>query len=302
MDVLEFKELFCNKIATELVLPIEEVEIFLSARLCLKHVLLDGAPGTGKTTLSKTLGNLSGGYRRIQMTPDMTPADIIGYEVYKPGSENLSEFKKGPVFSDFLLVDEINRAMPRTQSALLEAMEERKISISGVDHLLSEKFLVVATRNPFDMDGTYLLPASQRDRFGVCLYFKLAQGADLTSILKFGVEKPENNSELKTLDFPTNKPWLNLSVSEDWYRISEELQNFFVNNKEDGFVPVSVRAYSTWLEMSRCLSYLRKQEHLSMSCLRDLIVPVFLHRMEPFGAENREEKLLNIFDKIIGKV
>ncbi len=300
MNVLEFKELFCNSISKSLVLPEKQVEIFLSARLCLKHVLLDGAPGTGKTTLSRTLGTFCGGYQRIQMTPDMTPADIIGYEVYKPGSDSLSEFKKGPVFSNFLLVDEINRAMPRTQSALLEAMEERKISVHGIDYQLSNHFLVVATRNPFDMDGTYLLPASQRDRFGVSLYFELASGSELSNILKFGVEQQsQNNTE--SLDFPNEKPWLELTVSKEWYRICEALQSFFKEQHSSGFTPVSVRAYSAWLELSQCLSFLRKKDHLSMECLRDLLIPVFMHRMEPFGVSSREEDLLKEFDKIIGK-
>jgi MoxR-like ATPase len=132
------------------------------------HVLLEGVPGLGKTLLVKTLAqSLDLRYARIQFTPDLMPADIIGTNVVMqdPDGRRYFEFQRGPVFSQILLADEINRATPKTQSALLEAMQERTVSVSGAAYVLEEPFLVLATQNPIEMEGTYPLPEAQVDRF-----------------------------------------------------------------------------------------------------------------------------------------
>lgn len=137
----------------------------LTAVLAQGHVLLEDVPGVGKTTLAHSLAGVLGlDYRRVQFTNDMLPADLIGVNLYRP-NDAAFEFHPGPIFRQFLLADEINRASPKLQSALLEAMEERQVSVDGTTHRLPEPFLVVATQNPTEQLGTFPLPESQLDRF-----------------------------------------------------------------------------------------------------------------------------------------
>ncbi|MBK8189520.1 MAG: MoxR family ATPase [Vampirovibrionales bacterium] len=143
----------------------EVIESLAVGLICGGHLLLEGPPGTAKTTLVKRLSELSGaGFRRIQLTPDMLPAEIVGASVYDLNSRAF-RFSPGPVFTDLLLADEINRTPPKTQSALLEAMEERQVTVDGERHALSPLFTVMATLNPIEFEGTYPLPEAQLDRF-----------------------------------------------------------------------------------------------------------------------------------------
>ncbi len=144
------------------------VDLALSALLCGGHGLLVGLPGLGKTRLVETLSTVMGlNSNRIQFTPDLMPADILGSEVLETGADGTRAFKfiTGPIFCQLLMADEINRASPRTQSALLQAMQERKVSVAGEDRLLSPPFHVLATQNPIEQEGTYPLPEAQLDRF-----------------------------------------------------------------------------------------------------------------------------------------
>jgi MoxR-like ATPase len=193
---LQFREDFeaaRDQVARIVVGQREIVEGVLTCLFVGGHVLLEGVPGVGKTLLIRTLSRaLNLGFGRIQFTPDLMPADVTGTQIVVEREENTAQgsrrlrefvFQRGPVFTNILLADEINRATPKTQSALLEAMQERSVTVGGQTHALPEPFLVMATQNPVEQEGTYPLPEAQLDRF----FFKLLVGtpgrADLAAIL-----------------------------------------------------------------------------------------------------------------------
>ena len=143
----------------------EAVELAVVALICQGHVLIEDVPGVGKTMLARSLAKSTGcGFRRIQFTPDLLPSDITGVSIYNQKTQDF-EFKAGPIISQLVLADEINRATPKTQSALLEAMEERQVTVEGVTHLVPRPFTVMATQNPIEYEGTFPLPEAQLDRF-----------------------------------------------------------------------------------------------------------------------------------------
>lgn len=201
MDVHERLEVFRhhfqqvrNEIAKVIVGHTDVVEGLLTCLLCGGHALLEGVPGLGKTLLVKSLGSaLHLQFSRIQFTPDLMPADIIGTRVVLQDEQERRyfEFQPGPVFSNIVLADEINRATPKTQSALLEAMQEQTVTVAGTEHPLQRPFLVLATQNPLEMDGTYPLPEAQLDRFFVKLNVSYPSFKELSDIVDRTTQREE---------------------------------------------------------------------------------------------------------------
>ncbi|AGB33869.1 ATPase associated with various cellular activities AAA 3 [Natrinema pellirubrum DSM 15624] len=173
----------------------EGVEYITIALLTRGHILLEGVPGIAKTTLANLFARTSGlDFNRIQMTPDTLPADITGTHIYRQGAESF-ELQRGPVFANLVVADEINRATPKTQSALLEAMQERRVTIEGETLALPDPFMVVATQNPIESEGVFQLPEAQRDRFQFKLTLDLPDRTDERELLDRFDEKPNLSPE-----------------------------------------------------------------------------------------------------------
>ncbi len=260
----------------------DSVEMLVAAILANGHVLIEDVPGTGKTTLARALSKaVSADYARIQFTPDLLPADVTGGAIFRPGQAEF-EIKKGPVFTQVLLADEINRASPRTQSALLEAMEERSVSLEGKSYLLPNFFVVLATENPVEFRGVYPLPEAQMDRFMVRLSLGYpSEETELGIIRGHRFEIPVEKLE------PVMTPEDILRIREDVKKIhvDESLEIYAVRlvqatrHRSDLRLGASPRAGMALVAMSQALAYMDQRDFVTPDDIQRALQPVMSHRI-----------------------
>jgi len=259
-----------------------QVRKLLAAFAAGGHVLVDDFPGTGKTTLAKSLAaSIGAKFSRVQFTPDLLPSDILGVSVFNQ-KEQVFEFREGPVFTSILLADEINRASPRTQSALLEVMAEGQVSVEGRTHRMDELFFVVATQNPVEFRGTYPLPEAQMDRFAMCLALGYVD-ADTEAEVLAAQESGHPLARLKAA--ATHEEVVALKACVRAVRMADELRHYVVElvrrtrSAPQVKLGCGPRASIALAHAAKALALFDGGEHVRPGHVQELAVTVLAHRI-----------------------
>lgn len=254
------------------------------------HLLVEDVPGVGKTVLSKSLARSIGGrFGRIQFTPDLLPSDVIGTSVWNQGSGEFT-FHPGPVFSNVVLADEVNRASPKTQSALLEAMAENQVTVDGQTHRLQSPFMVIATQNPLEHHGTYPLPESQLDRFLINLSIGYPDKASEVDLLLNSHLSDPTESITATMDIRVISEY---SALIDSVHVSTSVAEYLVSlattsrTGGDFVLGISPRALIGLLSASKVLAAAQGRPFVSPDDIKQLAVHVLAHRVVPAGTRSR---------------
>jgi MoxR-like ATPases len=296
-DVAGFAKKVRENIARVIVGKADIADLMLAALIAKGHVLLEDVPGTGKTVMARSLAkSIACDFSRIQFTPDLMPSDITGVSVFMPNKGEF-EFKPGPVFTGILLADEINRATPRTQAALLECMEERQVTESGVSHPLPAPFLVIATENPVEIQGTFALPEAQLDRFLMRLKMGYPTSEEAVEILgRFIADDPMAELEAvaakqELLEAQALLKGVTVSAPILCYiaALCEQTRKY-----EQVILGVSPRGMLALMRAAQALALVQGREYVTPDDVKALAVPVLAHRIVIRGMYGKADAAKNL--------
>ena len=285
----------------------QAVKLCIVALVAGEHVLLEDVPGVGKTLIGKSLAkSIEAEFCRLQFTPDLLPSDIVGSSVFRPDTAEF-EFVQGPIFNSVVLADEINRAPPRTQSALLEAMSDEQVSVDGVTYPLPEPFIVIATQNPFEFEGTYILPESQMDRFLLRISLGYPERAEELDVLKSHRDGPPVDSMKPVL---TAKQVEELKSTARQVHVDDSISHYILDivdrtrNSEELSVGVSTRGALLWYRAAQALALVDGLEFVTPDQVKSLAVPVLSHRVTAsgFAHGSRKAEIEEIIARLVADV
>ena len=271
-----------------------KIKLTLAAILSEGSVLIEDNPGSGKTTFAKAITlNLGLGFKRIQFTSDLLPSDILGFNIFK--NEELT-FQKGPIFTNIVLADELNRGSPKSQSAFLEAMEEKNVSIDGETYKLPEPFFVIATQNPMDSSGTSTLPDSQLDRFMISFSLSELNDKDKVSMLKNNIDLSKINSE--TID------WKNIQDKKNKINVSDEIYDYVLQIEQtikalDQEIYISARCLKQIIDLAKGWALVHSKDYVTHQDIKDVLSYILRHRIK-FLKQDEKKDFVN--QEILGKI
>ena len=288
-----FEKIISN-ISTIVVGNSEKIKLTLAAIVSEGSILIEDYPGSGKTTFAKAITQSLGlNFKRVQFTSDLLPSDILGFNIFLDGKLN---FQKGPIFTNIVLADELNRGSPKSQSAFLEAMEEKKVSIDGISHSLPEPFFVIATQNPMDSSGTSSLPDSQLDRFMISYSLSDLNDEDKIEMLKKEINFDQQKSE--------NIDWQKIKERKNIITVKDEIYKYVVSIEQriqilDQKIYVSARCLKQIIDLARGWAIINNKDYVTHQDIKDTIPYILRHRIRFL---NQEEKIEFVNKEILDKI
>jgi len=280
--IYEFREKILQNLEQVIIGKTKTLNLVIMGLICHGHLLIEDVPGLGKTMIAKSLAiSLGCDFKRMQFTPDLLPSDVTGVSIFNQATKKF-EFQPGPIIAEIVLADEINRATPKTQSALLEAMEERQVTVDGITHPLPPTFMVIGTQNPIEYEGTFPLPEAQLDRF----------------LMKIKIGYPSESTEMQILDaqqfqHPIQKI-KSVTTRSELKKVQDEVKHVFVSNaiknylikivrstreNDDIYLGASPRGSLALYKVGQAYAAFQGREYVTPDDIKEIVEPVLAHRI-----------------------